>query len=100
MMSNTARLRASLVQFAPADCTEAWLVDRTARVRAWAYRIASNEAYRALRRIHRRLPEAQLDEALATARRCGCRSGGRRVPSGLSAARRFYEPNACAGADR
>lgn len=41
-----------------------WLTEPSA-FEAWIYRIASNEAYRALRRTRRRLQEGELDEALA-----------------------------------
>jgi RNA polymerase sigma-70 factor (ECF subfamily) len=40
-----------------------WLTEPHA-FEAWIYRIASNEAYRALKRAHRRLREEELDEAL------------------------------------
>jgi RNA polymerase sigma-70 factor (ECF subfamily) len=40
-----------------------WLTEPHA-FEAWIYRIASNEAYRALKRAHRRLPDEELDEAL------------------------------------
>src|ERR1043166_9591868 len=40
-----------------------WLTEPLA-FQAWAYRIASNEAYRALRRRRGRIPEEPLDEAL------------------------------------
>src|ERR1043166_66877 len=43
-----------------------WLTEPRA-FEAWAYRIASNEAYRILRRHRRHLPEEPLDETLPAA---------------------------------